>query len=55
LFLFVEVIRGRRVEPAQEGLVHLVGFGLLLAFVGAVTVREITSLINGTFPTLGLP
>jgi regulator of sigma E protease len=55
LFLAVETIRGRRIEPAREGMVHLIGFGLLLLLVGLLTVREINSLINGTFPTIGLP
>jgi len=55
LFLAVEVIRGRRIEPAREGMVHLIGFGLLLLLVGFLTVREVSSLISGTFPTLGLP
>jgi regulator of sigma E protease len=55
LFLLVEMIRGRRVEPAREGMVHLIGFGLLLLLVGLLTVREVSSLINGTFPTIGLP
>jgi regulator of sigma E protease len=55
LFLIIEAIRGRRVEPAREGMVHLIGFGLLLLLVGLLTVREVSSLINGTFPTIGLP
>ena len=54
-FLLIEMIRGRRIEPAREGMVHLIGFGLLLLLVGLLTVREISSLINGTFPTIGLP
>lgn len=54
LFVLVEVIRGRRVEPAREGMVHLIGFGLLLLLVGVLTVREITALLNGTFPALGI-
>lgn len=54
LFVLVEAIRGKRVEPAQESLVHMVGFGMLLLLVGVITVREIGALLNGTFPTLGL-
>ena len=54
LFVFLEAIRGKRVEPAQEGLVHMVGFGMLLLLVGVITVREIGALLNGTFPTMGL-
>ncbi|MGE5603287.1 MAG: M50 family metallopeptidase [Nitrososphaerales archaeon] len=55
LFLLIETVRGRRIEPAREGMVHLIGFGLLLLLVGLLTVREVSSLINGTFPTIGLP
>lgn len=54
LFIVVEVIRGRRVEPAREGMVHLIGFGLLLLLMGLLTIREISALINGTFPSLGI-
>jgi regulator of sigma E protease len=55
LFVLFEIIRGRRVEPAQEGMVHLIGFGLLLVLIGLLTVREIGSLLTGTFPTVGVP
>jgi regulator of sigma E protease len=54
LFVFVEAVRRKRIEPSQEGIVHLVGFGLLLLLVSIVTVREVTALVNGTFPTLGI-
>ena len=54
LFIGVEAVRGKRIEPDQEGLVHLIGFGLLLLLVGLLTVKEIGSLINGTFPSLGI-
>jgi regulator of sigma E protease len=47
LFILIEVIRRRRIDPNQEGLVHLIGFGLLLLLVGAVTVREVSDLIRG--------
>ena len=54
LFIGVEAIRRKRIEPAQEGMVHLIGFGLLLLLVGLLTVKEVSSLINGTFPSLGI-
>lgn len=54
LFVVIEAIRRKRIEPAQEGLVHLVGFGLLLILVGLVTVHEISSLVAGTFPSIGI-
>jgi regulator of sigma E protease len=55
IFVLVEAIRGKRVEPAQEGLIHLLGIGVLLFLVGIVTIREVMALVNGTFPGLGLP
>lgn len=54
LFVLVEAIRRRRIAPAQEGLVHLIGFGVLLVLVGLVTVREIASLINDALPAIGI-
>ena len=40
LFIGVEAIRRKRIEPAQEGMVHLIGFGLLLLLVGLLTVKR---------------
>jgi regulator of sigma E protease len=54
LFVLIEAIRGRRVSPTQEGMVHLIGFALLLALIGMMTIREISSLISGTFPSVGI-
>jgi regulator of sigma E protease len=54
LFVLLEAIRRRRVAPAQEGLVHLIGFGMLLILVGVVTVREVASLLNDAFPIIGI-
>ncbi len=47
LFIAIEAIRRKRIEPAQEGLVHLIGFGLLLLLVGLLTIREVSALIGG--------
>jgi regulator of sigma E protease len=54
LFIAIEAIRRKRVAPAQEGMVHLIGFGLLLALIGVMTIHEIASLVTGTFPSIGL-
>lgn len=43
LFIAVEAIRGRRVNPEREGLVHMVGFALLLGLMLIITVRDLTS------------
>ena len=55
IFIVIEIIRRRRVDPNQEGLVHLIGFGLLLLLVGALTVREVGDLIRGNPVVPGLP
>ncbi len=55
LFILVEALRGgKRIQPAQEGMVHLIGFGLLLLLVGMLTIKEVTALINHSFPSLGI-
>jgi regulator of sigma E protease len=41
LFIAVETLRGRRVNPEREGLVHMVGFMLLLGLLVIVTVQDI--------------
>ncbi|MCX7669854.1 MAG: M50 family metallopeptidase [Anaerolineae bacterium] len=52
IFVVLEAIRGRRIEPAREGLIHLIGIGLLLLLAGFLTLRDVTALITGTFPSL---
>lgn len=52
VFVLLEAVRGRRIEPAQEGLVHLVGLGFLLLLVSVLTIREVSALLTGAFPSL---
>jgi regulator of sigma E protease len=40
-FLAVEAIRRRPLDPRREGLVHMVGFALLLLLLFGLTVRDI--------------
>ncbi|MCC6168387.1 MAG: RIP metalloprotease RseP [Caldilineaceae bacterium] len=47
LFILVEAIRGRRVNPEREGFIHMVGFMLLLGLLVLVTVRDITTAQQG--------
>jgi len=47
-FVLLEwVRRGKRISPKREGLVHLVGFALLMAFILAVTFQDIMRIISG--------
>jgi regulator of sigma E protease len=41
LFVLVEGIRGRRVDPAKEGLVHLIGMALLVALLLFITWQDL--------------
>lgn len=40
-FVVVEAVRGRRVDPAREGFIHLVGLAVLLALMLVVTYYDI--------------
>jgi regulator of sigma E protease len=43
LFILIEKLRGRRIDPEKEGLVHMIGFMLLLGMMVLVTVSDLTS------------
>ncbi len=47
-FILLEWIRrGRRISPKTEGLVHLIGFFLLMGVIAAVTYNDILRIISG--------
>ena len=47
LFLSVEAVRGRPVDPEKEGLVHLTGFAVLMVLIAFITYRDIVMWVNG--------
>lgn len=48
VFVLIEwVRRGKRVSPKTEGLVHLIGFALLMVAILAVTLQDIIRIISG--------
>lgn len=47
VFLGIEALRGRPVNPNREGMVHFVGFAMLFVLMLAVTYNDILRLING--------
>ncbi|WP_151735094.1 RIP metalloprotease RseP [Paenibacillus tengchongensis] len=47
VFLGVEALRGKPVDPGHEGMVHFVGFALLFLVMIAVTYNDILRLISG--------
>ena len=47
VFLFVEGIRRKPIPPEKEGLVHAVGFGLLMLLFLFITYKDILRLFSG--------
>ena len=48
MFVVLEwVRRGRRISPQREGLVHMVGFALIIGFVVFMSYRDIGRIISG--------
>ncbi|MFC2031178.1 RIP metalloprotease [Chloroflexota bacterium] len=43
LFVIIEGVRGRRLDPAKEGMVHLVGMMLLVALMLFITWQDVTN------------
>lgn len=44
IFLLIELIRGKPVDPNKEGFIHLIGFVLLIGLMLIVTYKDIISL-----------
>jgi regulator of sigma E protease len=43
LFVLIEAVRGRRVEPEREGMVHLVGMVVLLGLMLLIIIQDIVN------------
>jgi regulator of sigma E protease len=41
LFIIIEGIRGKRIDPAREGLIHLIGMALLVALMIFITFQDV--------------
>jgi regulator of sigma E protease len=48
IFLILEWIRGKPVDPAKENFIHLVGFGLLLMLIVFITYNDVLELFENT-------
>ncbi|WEK56155.1 MAG: RIP metalloprotease RseP [Candidatus Cohnella colombiensis] len=46
LFLAIEAIRGRPIDPNRESLVHFVGFAMLMLLMVVVTYNDIVGLVR---------
>ena len=47
LFLGIEAVRGKPVDPARESMVHFIGFAMLMLLMIAVTYNDILRLFRG--------
>ncbi len=47
LFLGIEAVRGKPVDPGKESMVHFIGFALLMMLMVAVTYNDILRLFKG--------
>lgn len=48
VFVLLEwVRRGKRIRPEREGLIHLIGFAMLMAAILAITYQDIIRIISG--------
>ncbi|WP_054949872.1 RIP metalloprotease RseP [Numidum massiliense] len=46
LFVGIEAVRGKPIDPQKEGMVHLIGFALLMMLMLVVTYNDIMRLIS---------
>jgi len=47
-FVLLEAVRrGKRIAPKTEGLIHLIGFALLIVFFLAITYQDIMRIVSG--------
>jgi len=51
MFLTIEGVRGRPVDPVRENFIHLVGFGFLLLLVVFITYNDILQLFMKSTPS----
>ncbi len=45
VFILIEAVRGKPVDPEKEGLVHIIGFGLLLMLMVFILYKDIVNFI----------
>ena len=42
IFVLIEAVRGKRISPEREAIVHLVGMALLLGLMVLITIQDIS-------------
>ncbi|MBQ3053366.1 MAG: RIP metalloprotease RseP [Clostridia bacterium] len=45
-FMFIELIRGKPIDPKKEGIVHFIGLVLLVVLMVFVTFNDLSAIIN---------
>jgi regulator of sigma E protease len=40
LFVLIEAVRGRRVSPEREGIIHLIGMAFLLSLIVLISFND---------------
>ncbi len=46
VFMLVEAVRGKPMAPEKEGLIHLIGFAMLMALVVFLTYKDVVRLLQ---------
>ena len=46
VFLLLEKLRGKPIDPAKEGFIHMIGLALLMLLVIVVTFDDIRTLLE---------
>lgn len=46
IFLFAEMVRGKKIDPKKENVVHLVGFALLMVLMVGLVYKDIMQLLT---------
>lgn len=44
LFVGIEAVRGRRVDPKKEGMVHFIGMAILLLFIALISYHDLLNM-----------
>jgi len=47
IFLLVELVRGKPIDPEKENIIHLIGFALLISLMLFITYKDILEIIKG--------
>jgi regulator of sigma E protease len=46
LFVLIEIIRGKRMDPAREGIIHLIGLAALLLLMVVLVIADISNPVS---------